>query len=58
MSCSQQNFTQRLTNDAKSYGKRKKVATFVKISQKCKIMNEHLAQKKALRRKIASVNPV
>ena len=26
--CSQENFTQRLTNDAKSYGKRKRVATF------------------------------
>ena len=49
---SQENFTQRLTNDAKSYGKRKPVATFAQILGKLKRMNEHSARRKAIRRKI------
>ena len=48
----EEKFKQGLTNDPKSCGKRKRVATFAQILCKRKRMNEHLARRKALRRKI------
>ena len=51
-SWSQENFTQSLTNDAKSYGKCKRVATFALILRKRMRTNENLARRKALRRKL------